>query len=215
MPEIVLFDLDGTLVDTAPDLVLALNLLRERQGLAHLEYASMRAWASHGSMAILQAGFGINPKDQGFTALQTEYLGLYEQIMTQHAQLFEGTLSLLEVMHNKGIVWGVVTNKPKRFTLPILQALVMPYPPSCVICADDVSTPKPSPEGLLKALSLTHRSAAQAIYVGDAERDIQAGKAAGIKTVLAKYGYLSDAEQAEHWQPDFEIQHMTDLIALL
>ncbi len=211
----ILFDLDGTLVDTAPDLGHALNLLLEKHGKAALSDAVIRPYASHGSRGLLGLGFGITSDDVDFIALRDEYLDLYESVLTRSPQLFDGMQTLLDAFDVQGISWGIVTNKPGRFTQPLVKSLGLDEKAICVISGDDAPQPKPSPETLLMACKQAQVQPETCIYVGDAERDVQAGKAAGMKTVVALFGYIDSSDKPEEWGADEMILAPMDILQLL
>lgn len=213
--KLVLFDLDGTLVDTAPDLGLALNIQRQRYALPALEMAAIRPFASHGSRGLLGVGFGLQPGDERFEAMREEYLALYDQVFAESSTLFEGMDQVLTALQQRGLPWGVVTNKPRRFAAPLMQALQLDHSAACLVCADDAVRAKPDPETLYMACRQVGVAASDAIYVGDAERDIQAGKAAGMRTVLAAYGYIASTDSPEAWAADTQIETPLDLLSLL
>ena len=211
----VLFDLDGTLADTAPDLGLALNLQRERHGLPPLPLDSIRPYASHGSHGLLGIGFGLHPQQPGFAAMRDEYLALYEQVFTRAPTLFDGVAELLQCLEKAGLRWGVVTNKPRRFTQPLMQALGLAGRAACIVSGDDAARPKPDPDTLLLACTLVQTTPAGCLYVGDAERDIQAGRAAGMDTVVARYGYLDTHDRPWEWGAVAMIDKPGELVAML
>ena len=215
MLQLVLFDLDGTLLDTAPDLGLALNMQRERHGLPPLPQDTIRPYASHGSKGLLSVGFSLTPEHVNFGDMREEYLAIYDEVMTQSPELFDGIQELLEAIERRGLRWGIVTNKPRRFTGPILKKIGLDSRAACVVCGDDAARAKPHPDTLLKACELTGRRLDECLYVGDAERDIQAGKAAGMRTVISLYGYIDDADKPHEWEADGVIQHPSELLALL
>ena len=199
MRGLVLFDLDGTLADTAPDLGLALNLQRERHGLPMLDQAVIRPYASHGSKGLLSIGFDLTPDSPEFPAMRDEYLALYDEVYVHAPTLFPGMDALLAHIEQAGMRWGVVTNKPRRFSQPLLEALGLSQRMACLVCADDVSRPKPHPEPMYLACSQAGVLPKDCIYIGDAERDIQAGIAAGMPTIVALYGYLDQQDQPWEW----------------
>jgi phosphoglycolate phosphatase len=211
----VLFDLDGTLADTAPDLGLALNLQRERHGLPPLSQSVIRPYASHGSRGLLGIGFGLTPEDEAFGAMRDEYLDLYDSVFTRSPQLFAGMAETLETLEKRGLAWGVVTNKPARFTGRLMVALGLEQRAACIVSGDDAARPKPHPDTLLLACTRVRCAPESCIYVGDAERDIVAGQAAGMRTVVARYGYLDADDMPEGWRADFMIESPGDLPALL
>lgn len=211
----ILFDLDGTLVDTAPDLGYALNLQRERHGLVPLSMDVIRPYASHGSKGLLSIGFNLAPGDPSFDEMRTEYLDLYDQVFARSPVLFEGVAELLSHLEQNNIAWGVVTNKPRRFSAPLLEAIGLNDRMACLVCGDDAALPKPAPDTLLLACEQTNVSPDRCLYVGDAERDIEAGNAAGMRTVVAMYGYIDASDQPASWGADFSITHPQQLIALI
>ncbi len=215
MTQMVLFDLDGTLVDTAYDLAFALNLQRTHHGLVELPYETIRPYASHGSKGLLSIGFNLNESDAHFLQMRDEYLALYDQVLTRMPILFDGMAYLLNALELSGVRWGVVTNKPRRFTLPLLQSINLIDRAACVICGDDAAEPKPSPATLFLACEQTNINPQSCWYIGDAERDIQAGRAAGMKTAVALYGYLDTTDQPDQWQADALIKAPQDVLALL
>ncbi|HSH72772.1 MAG TPA: HAD-IA family hydrolase [Methylophilaceae bacterium] len=214
-PQLILFDLDGTLVDTAPDLGLALNLQRERYGLPPLSQEVIRPYASHGSRGLLSIGFGITPEHADFNAKRVEYLALYDEVFTRSPVLFEGVANVLAAIEAKQLPWGVVTNKPRRFTQPLLKAINLFDRAVCVISADDAPRAKPYPDTLLMACAQAGIEPSAAIYIGDAERDIQAGIAAGMPTVIALYGYLDVLDQPDSWGADYKIDNPMEMLNLI
>ncbi len=211
----VLFDLDGTLVDTAADLGYALNLQRQRHGLAFLPDEAMRPYASHGSRGLLEIGFGLSPEDQSFEAMRTEYLDLYTEVLTRQPVLFPGMDETLTAIEQHGLQWGIVTNKPRRFTTPIVEALGLSVRAGAVISGDDAPEPKPSPQTLLLACERMQLNPANTIYLGDAKRDVQAGNAAGMTTLVALFGYLSETDKPQEWGADGYIRQPQDLLSYL
>lgn len=211
----ILFDLDGTLVDTAPDLGYALNLQLKKYGKPALTDAEIRPFASHGSKGLLGLGFGITPEDTNFIQMRNEYLNLYETVLTRSPLLFDGMQAVLESIVKKGLSWGIVTNKPSRFTIPLIKSLKLDQEAICVISGDDAPQPKPSPATLLLACKQAQVEPEQCIYIGDAARDIQAGKAAGMRTIIAMYGYIDETDKPLTWGADAVITAPNDILALL
>jgi len=211
----ILFDLDGTLVDTAPDLGYALNLQRELHGLAHLPIEAIRPFASHGSKGLLNIGFGLTPEDESFETMRIEYLDLYDQVFTHSPVLFNGVGELLANLQKSDIKWGVVTNKPRRFAAPLIESMQLRTTMACLVCGDDAALPKPAPDSLLMACEQSLVKPEDCLYVGDAERDIEAGNAAGMKTVVALWGYIDTTDKPATWGADFAIDHPSELIALM
>ena len=199
MFQLVLFDLDGTLVDTAPDLGLALNMQRERYGLPPLPLEKIRPYASHGTRGLLSVGFGLAPEDADFLPKREEYLDLYDEVFTRSPVLFPEVAELLSELEQRKLQWGVVTNKPRRFTLPLLKAIRLDQRAACIVSGDDAARPKPYPDTLLMACRQTGVEPEKCIYIGDAERDIHAAAAAGMIGVVALYGYIDAADRPYNW----------------
>jgi phosphoglycolate phosphatase len=198
----VLFDLDGTLADTAPDLAYALNKLREEKGLEHLPYDDIRVTASHGGQALVKLGFDLETDDPEFEPLRQRFLDLYRQNLSRETRLFPGMEILLAMLQKQGFKWGVVTNKPAHLTDPILKSLGLFERAAAVISGDTTTNRKPHPEPMLLACQQTGAPPPQCLYVGDAERDIHAGQRAGMKTLIALFGYIGDNENPESWGAD-------------
>ena len=211
----VLFDLDGTLVDTAPDLGYALNLQLEKHGKPALSDTTIRPFASHGSRGLIGLGFGITPEDAIFIAMRDEYLSIYDTVFTRSPALLPGIEDLLQQLESKNISWGIVTNKPRRFTLPLIKSMDLDKRAACVVSGDDAAQPKPSPATLLMACSQVGVKSERCMYVGDAERDIVAGKAAGMQTVVALFGYIDVTDKPHEWGADALITKPDELLKLL
>ena len=211
----ILFDLDGTLVDTAHDLAYALNLQRERHGRAVLPLGVIRPFASHGSRGLLSVGFDLTPEHENYETMREEYLALYDQVLTRKPILFEGVAELLATLDEKTVPWGVVTNKPRRFTQPLLENIGLLERAACVVSGDDAPRPKPYPDTLFLACEQASVDPQRCWYVGDAERDIQAGKAAGMQTVVAMYGYLSAEDRPQEWGADSFVNSPLELLEFI
>ncbi len=216
----VLFDLDGTLVDTAHDLGLALNLQLARYGKPALIHNEIWPVASHGSRGLLALGFGITPADKNFEAMKTEYLDLYESVFTNNPSFLPGIAELLKQFELEGIKWGIVTNKPRRFSVDLTKAVTMGASnlyeqAACLVCGDDAPQPKPAPDTLLMACKETSTTPSNCVYVGDAERDVQAGRAAGMKTIVALFGYIAESDKPAEWCADAMISKPSELLSLL
>lgn len=211
----VLFDLDGTLADTAPDLVAALNRLRSEHGRAALPLATVRPYASSGARGLLQIGFGLKPEDARFEPLRDAFLDHYEARVCVETRLFPGMIELLAAIEQRGIRWGVVTNKSSRFTPRIIAALGLEARAACVVCGDTTPHIKPHPASLLHAARQLALEPAQCCYVGDDLRDVQAALAAGMRAVAAEYGYLGTGSAPREWNAHAVIAHPMDLIARL
>lgn len=213
-PRAVLFDLDGTLADTAPDLGGALNVMRERRGLPHMPITELRPWASAGARGLLHIGLQAEPEHAGYQALRDEFLDIYEGIASRDTRLFDGIAELLAGLDTRELVWGVVTNKPKRFTAGVLHGLGLGHRAAVAVSGDTTPHPKPHPAPLLFACEQLGIAPGQAVYVGDDLRDIQAARAAGMPVVAAGYGYIGQCEVGS-WQADAIIERPQDLLTLL
>ena len=194
----VLFDLDGTLADTAPDLAHALNALLAEEGKEALAYATIRPEVSHGATALVKLGFGVATGSE-FDRLRRRFLELYTENLCTHTRLFDGIPPLLQALKHRGINWGIVTNKPAFLTDPLVAQLKPEPAPVCVVSGDTVPNRKPHPEPMLHACTAAGSRPEQCLYVGDAERDIQAGKHAGMQTLVALFGYINGHETPERW----------------
>lgn len=208
----VLFDLDGTLVDTAPDLGFALNALLQEHQRPTLDYARIRPVASHGSAGLLKLGFGITSVHPAFKSMQERFLQLYADNISRESTLFPGMQTVLDDLSDSDIQWGIVTNKPSFLTDPLVQDLGLIEHAACVISGDTTAHSKPHPDPLLKACELMTLTPADCIYVGDAERDVQASHAANMRCVVAKYGYLSEEDQPQNWHADCLINHPHEIL---
>lgn len=204
MPELrtVLFDLDGTLVDTAPDLGAALNRLLAECGRAAVPQSEIRPEASHGTTGLLRLGFGIGPDDPGFDALRERFLRLYQDNLCVHTRLFPGVDALLAGLARRGLRWGIVTNKPGFLTEPLVERLGLLDTAACVVSGDTTANRKPHPQPMLHACTLAGCTASQCLYVGDAARDIEAGRMAGMTTLAARFGYIRAHENPVEWHAD-------------
>jgi phosphoglycolate phosphatase len=198
----VLFDLDGTLADTAPDLAAALNRLLAEEGRAPLPYAHIRPWVSHGSPALIRLGFGLAPDDAGYTELRARLLALYAENLCRDTRLFPGVTELLDALHRRGLRWGIVTNKPGFLTGPLIAQLGFAAPPACVVSGDTLARRKPHPEPMLHACTLAAAQPAATLFVGDSERDVRAGRDAGMRTLVALFGYIGENENPAEWGAD-------------
>lgn len=192
----VLFDFDGTLADTAPDLAEAANRLRSEQGLERMDEAALRAVASQGARGLLRVALGVVPGDADFESLRSRYLALYDHCFDARTRLFGGVEPLLEGLQQRGIVWGIVTNKPRRFAAPLVAALGLRPTRGCLVTPDELRAAKPDPEGIHRALEQLGVASSEALYVGDDLRDAQAAAAAGCAMAAAAYGYIADEDPA-------------------
>lgn len=207
----ILFDLDGTLLDTAPDMVGALNALRGEQGCAPLAYDEVRPAVSHGAARILKIGFPNAMPDQAAT-LQGRYLEIYRGALSRETQLFPGMERLLDALAGRRLKLGIVTNKPAWLTEPLLDEMGLRARFACVVSGDTVAERKPHPLPLLHAAMLAGAAPGECVYVGDAERDIQAAHAAGMQALVADYGYLGADEDSTAWGGDGHLRHAADIL---
>jgi len=214
MFDAIFFDLDGTLADTAPDLAAAANRLVIERGMPPVAYEKLRPVASHGARGLIGAAFGKRPEDPEFPALRDTFLDYYEADIAVHTRLFDGMDEVLARLDAEGILWGIVTNKIARFTVPLVNAIGLTPRASAVVSGDTTPHAKPHPAPLLHAAELSGVAPARCVYVGDDLRDIQAGRAAGMKTVAAAYGYCGEDDPPESWGADYLIRHPAELIQL-
>jgi len=216
MTRAVLFDFDGTLADTAPDLCGALNRLRTDRGLPELPVETVRPFASSGARGLLDVGLGMKPDDPGYEAMRLAFLEHYEARICEHTRLFPDTAELLAEIGSRRMAWGIVTNKSTRLTSLILELLPLSPPPSCVVCGDTTPHLKPHPAPLLRAAQDLNLPPADCIYLGDDLRDIQSARAAGMPSVAVEYGYHGNGNGGPHaWGADHVISRPLDLIRLL
>jgi N-acetyl-D-muramate 6-phosphate phosphatase len=210
----VLFDLDGTLLDTAPDMVGALNALRREHGLAPLPYEEVRACVSHGAARVVRAGFP-GAETQEFAALQRRFLDIYRANLSGETTLFPGMDLVLQGLKERGLASGIITNKAAWLTEPLLAQLALRESFACVVSGDTLSERKPHPMPMLHAAKLVGFPAGECIYVGDAERDVQAAHAAGMAALVAVYGYLAPEENWRAWGADAGLDSPADLLPWL
>jgi phosphoglycolate phosphatase len=203
MTKAVLFDLDGTLADTAPDLCYAINCMRRARGLAPVSLAKTRPVTSMGARGLLGVGFDMTPEHRDYDAMRAEFLDIYERNVCRETVLFSGMADLLTALEQRGILWGVVTNKAERFTHPLLERLGLHDRAACIIGGDTTPHLKPHPASLLAASERLALAPAVCLYVGDDERDMLAGRAAGMRVVVAAYGYIGSANPPDGWDADF------------
>ena len=219
MPKIgaraVLFDLDGTLADTAPDLARALNRVRAAHRLAPIPVAIARPYASSGARGLLKVGVGLDPEDERYEALKLQFLDFYAAEICMDTRLFDGMDELLAQLDQNRLPWGVVTNKAERFTLPLLQGLGLGKRAACVVGGDTAARAKPHPDPLLHAAAALQLPPSACLYVGDDLRDVQAARAAGMRVIAVKYGYLGDGGPIESWQADAIIDHPREVLDYL
>jgi phosphoglycolate phosphatase len=213
--EAVLFDLDGTLIDSAPDLGAAVDRMRTRRGLPSLPLERYRPMAGAGARGMLGIAFGMAPDHPDFERMREEFFVSYEGSMTQHTRIFDGVPELISRLCERGLRWGVVTNKSSRFTDPLTRSMDLFASSGAVVSGDTTPHAKPHPAPLLEAARRLQVAPSRCIYVGDDERDVAAGRAAGMATIAAAYGYLGANAQVVEWGADARIEHPLSLLALL
>lgn len=212
MIKAVLFDFDGTIADTAPDLGRALNRQRTARNLSSLPIELIRTEASAGARGLLELGFNLKPGDPEYQAMREEFLSFYTEQLCEDTHLFPGVAKLLDQLDSQAIPWGIVTNKPARFTRPLMHLLDLHQRAACIISGDDTPYSKPHPGPLLTACRQINVASGRCIYLGDDIRDVQASLAAGMKPVVALYGYLGNSAPPETWGASGLIDYPGDLL---
>jgi phosphoglycolate phosphatase len=207
----VLLDLDGTLLDTARDMAQALNRLRAAEGLEELPFERIRPLVSHGAPRLIRLGFG-EPDADRYEALRTRFLAFYRSALAVHTRLFSGFEVVLDTIERAGMRWGIVTNKPGWLTTPLLEELGLAARSGCVVSGDTLTERKPHPMPLLHAAALLQLEPRACVYLGDAERDVQAARNAGMIPLVAGFGYLNDGDDPAAWQPDAVLAHPEELL---
>ena len=215
MIKAILFDLDGTFADTAPDLAAALNHVRATRQLPPLPLSILRLQASNGSRGLLKVGFDIEPDAPEYDRLRDIFLDYYTHNICVHTKLFGDMAELIAELERRNIKWGIVTNKPHRFTAPLMQALGMASRASCLVSGDTCARAKPHPDPLLKACDIIAATPAQCLYLGDDPRDMQAANAAGMRGIIAAYGYISADAELAGWGAQGTIHKPLELLNLL
>ena len=213
-PQGLLFDLDGTLLDTAPDMAAALDALRAEEGLPALPFAQVRGHVSHGSLGLVRIGFGTELPQTRTDALRQRFLDIYAARLCEGTRLFPGMDEVLDTLDRLGIAWGIVTNKPGFLTDPLLQTLGLYERSRCVVSGDTLPQRKPHPAPLLHAAQLCGLAGDDCVYLGDAERDIAAGRAAGMYTAIAGWGYTDAADRPETWGADTALDQPINTLSL-
>ena len=208
----VLFDLDGTLIDTAPDMVAALDKLCAEEQQKVLPFEAVRPVVSNGSVALVKLAFGENLDEQRLEYLKKRYLEIYEQDIAVDSRLFDGILPVLDHLRQNNMNWGVVTNKPGWLTLPLMKALELDHQAACIVSGDSTENRKPHPEPMHHACELAGSTSDECIYVGDARRDIEAGNNAGMKTLVASYDYIGEHEDTNSWGADALINEPEEIL---
>ena len=210
----VLFDLDGTLIDSAPDLAGAGNDMRVARGLSPYPLTHFRAMVGAGARGMVGRAFGVAPHEEAFAALRDEFLARYEARMTQETRVFEGMAPVLDAFDAHALPWGIVTNKIARYADPLARALGLLPRAATLVCGDTTPHAKPHPEPLLEAARRIGVQARDCVYVGDDQRDVEAGRAAGMTTVAVHWGYLGEGDAIEAWGADHLLQTPDDLLKL-
>jgi len=209
----VLFDLDGTLADTAPDLAGALNHVLKAHNYDPLPYETIRPYVSHGGVALTTLGFGKEHPE--FDNLYKELLAHYESNIANETSLFEGMNDLLSNLEENNLNWGVVTNKPAWLTEPLMKALNLATRAATIVSGDTLEQRKPHPAPILHACNQAGSEAAECIYVGDAERDIEAGNAAGMRSIVALFGYIAKSDKPNEWNAHATINHPKEILSII
>ena len=211
----VLFDLDGTLIDTAPEMATALDMLCDEEQHPRLTFDAVRPFVSNGSAALVKLAFGEQLEEQTLGRLQKRYLEIYQNGLVVDSLLFSEMNELLLKLEKNDIKWGVVTNKPGWLTEPLMEALGLHQRAACIVSSDSTPNRKPHPEPMFYACKLASSQPDECVYVGDARRDIEAGQNAGMKTMIAKYGYIGDWENTDDWHADYSIQRPSQLLTYI
>ncbi len=215
VPASVLFDLDGTLVDTAPDFHWVINELLREESRSEVSYPFIRRYVSNGARAMIRAAFQLDEDDSSFGRLHARMLEIYQEHLDVDSKLFPGLEQCLNLLEDNDIPWGVVTNKPELYTTPVMKGLRLADKASSIICPDHVEHKKPHPEALFLACQQINCSAQDSVYIGDHLRDIEAGNRAGMTTIGATYGYLNEGEDPSDWKANHYIECATELTPLL
>ncbi len=213
--EAVLFDVDGTLADTLPDLAAAMNAAISEHAFPPLPARRYRGAVTGGSRTMMRTALGRTPEPELAEAIRLRFLAAYAARIVVHTRLFPGMEALLLAIESRGLPWGIVTNKPHDLTRRLLDALGIADRPSCVVCGDRVAHAKPHPEPLLHASRLLRIPPAHCLFVGDSPDDIAAGRAAAVRTLVARYGYLPDGDDASGWDAHGHIENPLDLLGWL
>jgi len=214
-PQALLFDLDGTLADTAPDLAYALNQTLLHYGLNELPFSQIRPVVSHGGVALIKLGFQMQPDEDGFEDRRQFLLDIYKANLCRDTQLFDGIQQVLNHLTDRKIPWGIVTNKPSWLTDPLMLQMGIDKMTPAIVSSDTCKNRKPHPEPIEYACKVLNVDPKQCWYIGDAGRDMQAGRAAGCATIGASYGYLYPDDPIEDWDTDIIINHALEIIGLL
>jgi len=210
----VLFDLDGTLADTGPDLAAALNRILLEEGHEALPYEQVRPWVSHGGRYMIRHGFDLDDTDARVTPLWQRFVDDYAANIAEHTRLFPGMETVLQHLENQHLAWGIVTNKPAWLTNPLLQKMGLNQRTGCAISGDSLVAKKPHPLPLFHACEQLDVVPEKVLYVGDAQRDIEAGQRAGTHTAVALFGYIGEQDAPNHWGADCLLEKAEDILDL-
>ena len=211
----VIFDLDGTLVDTAEEFIIVVQALRVEHGLNSMNEDLIRSVVSSGARALVRLALDMDFEHAEFESNRLRLLQMYSEVLGSVAKPYPGIVELIVELENQGIAWGIATNKPRAYTTPLLQSLNLQPAPSCVVCPDDVNETKPHPEALFLSCTQIGCTPQQAIYVGDHRRDIEAGTRADMYTVAACYGYIEESENPDDWGATNQVDCSTKLQHLI
>jgi len=211
----LLFDLDGTLLDTAPEFTHCLNLLLNSQGMPPITVTALRSFVSFGASGMLEFGLNLNPQHPKFTVLKEQFLNFYRQGLGNLSSLFSGIPAILETIQLQNLPWGIVTNKPQCFTDPLVQKFSPLRRTQCIVSGDTLLTSKPDPAPLLYACEILKISPKNCWYIGDAKSDVEAAHRSGMQCAIAKYGYIPQNEDPLTWQPDRILSHPEEIKQLL
>lgn len=211
----VLFDLDGTLADTAPDLAGALNAVRQKHYMDELPLEVISPTVSLGGNAMIKLAFNLEEGDSGFDEIRQQFLDYYLEHIAEKTRLYDGIQELLATLENDNKTWGIVTNKSTWLTTPLLEALSLNQRAACVVCGDTLEQRKPHPAPVIHACELMQAEPASTVYIGDAQRDIEAGNRAGTKTLVALYGYIEEDENPESWNADALVSSVHEINDML
>lgn len=211
----ILFDLDGTLLDTAADFVGVLNKMRASRAMSPVDERAVRQTVSDGASALITLAFGLHPDDTGFNELRQELLDLYSEDLAVHTTPFDGINELLAYIKTHNLRWGIATNKPRAYAEPLVAAMNFDPPCDVLVCPDDVAQRKPDPESLFYACKILDCTIDEAIYLGDHQRDIACGQNAGMKTIACSYGYVPAGENVENWKADYLCDDSRQLLTLI
>jgi len=211
----LVFDLDGTLLDTAPDFVVVLNRLRAERDMSPLPAERIRRSVSNGARGLVQLGFDTRPGEPDYEPLRQRLLQIYAGHLAVHTRLFPGIDALLKMLGERDIPWGIATNKPAAYALPLMQALNIEPAPGAVVCPDHVEQRKPHPESLYRVAEQLDCQPQELVYIGDHWRDIECGRRAGATTIAASYGYIEDEDPVAQWRADYQVSRAEQLLPLI